>query len=140
MDLINMISTTKLAKQKQTKLASGLQSEKASQRVPVRSREFKLPDKPLRILAAPDILQSNSCRQLIDWKSTKLGVAIGDTVFLQDIIGKSDACSIAHYDRITSCKLDKLAEGLAVGDPSGGLSIYDTRVQKRVRTISNHVK
>jgi hypothetical protein len=38
-----------------------------SDAVELRPREFKLSQKPMKILAAPDILKDEYCKQIVDW-------------------------------------------------------------------------
>jgi len=65
-----------------------------------------------------------------------LALAIQDQIYLQDLLNKNGLTqTISTANVTTSIKFDETGEGLAVGDKKGSLTIYDTELGRKIRTI-----
>jgi len=59
-------------------------------------RAFPIASRPLRVLAAPDLICDDLATNLMDWapqsdpfaENSKLAVALQDSVFIQDVLNK----------------------------------------------------
>ena len=85
-EMIELFQQTKDHKHRLHKLTKMDQNElelsSVDLKIKLRQRPFQLPNKPARILAAPDILVDPVCTQVIDWapfqkENSILAIAIG---------------------------------------------------------------
>lgn len=105
-----------------------------------KQRKFILPEKPYKILEAPNI-SDDFYHNIFDWScSNILSICLGNSIYmLQTDTGTVNKLYEAYdCETITSVQWNNTGDQLAVGNVLGQISIWDVNTQKEINTFDSH--
>lgn len=114
-------------------------NSKTSSKRTLRKR-FVLPEKPFKILEAPDI-SDDFYHNIFDWSpSNVLGVSLGNSVYLlnTDSSKVSKLYEAFECETISSIQWNETGDHLAIGNVLGQISIWDVNARKEVVSLDTH--
>lgn len=103
-------------------------------------RRFSIPDKPFKVLDAPE-MSDDFYRNILDWSSkNQLAVCLNNSIYILDTLngGISKLYEAYECETITSLKWNPDGSRLAVGNLLGQVGIWDIDAQREIFSMDAH--
>ena len=105
-----------------------------------RGKTKPIPDRPFKILEAPE-LTDDFYSNILDWScQNQLAVCLNNIIYLMDMQTYNNTKLYHAYDceSITSIKFNKEGDKLIFGNIIGQLSVWDLNKQKEINSFTTH--
>ena len=105
------------------------------------TRSKPLPQKPLKILDAPE-MEDDFYKQLLHWSPSadKIAIGLSNSVYLWDALTKNASllCDFFEYEELCSLRWSPEGDRLVFGMGSGEIKLWDINKNESIQSISSH--